>query len=59
MHTEKKTCDITPMYISHVHHVYVDIYMHEVILSLENFGKKLRKVHFCISIMVRKSRKDS
>ena len=34
---------------------------HIVILSLENFGKTLRKVHFCITtfcIMVRKSMKD-
>ena len=27
-------------------------------LSLENFGKTLRKVHFCITIMARKSIKD-
>ena len=26
---------------------------------LENFGKTLRKVHFCIAIMAHKSRKDS
>ena len=28
-------------------------------MSLENFGKTLRKVHFCITIMARKSMKDS
>ena len=28
-------------------------------LSLENFGKTLRKDHFCISIMARKSMKES
>ena len=29
------------------------------ILSLENFGKTLQKVRFCITIMARKSMKDS
>ena len=33
--------------------------LHKVILSLENFGKMLRKVHFCFTIMARKSTKDS
>ena len=33
--------------------------LHKVILLLENFGKMLRKVHFCITIMARKSMKDS
>ena len=28
--------------------------LHKVILSLENFGKTLWKVHFCITIMARK-----
>ena len=36
-----------------------DCYYCKVILSLENFGKMLRKVHFCITIMVHKSMKDS
>ena len=31
----------------------------KVILSLENFGKTHRKVHFCITIMARKSMNDS
>ena len=29
------------------------------ILSLENFGKTLRKVHFCITTMAHKSMQDS
>ena len=33
--------------------------LHKVILWLENFGKTLPKVNFCITIMVRKSMKDS
>ena len=33
--------------------------LHEVILSLENFGKTLRKVHFCITILACKSMMDS
>ena len=39
-------------------HVW-SLLFHKVILSLENFGKTLRKVHFCITIMARKSMKDS
>ena len=41
----RKTCLIFIIALSH--------------LSFENFGKTLRKVHFCISIMARKSMKDS
>ena len=33
--------------------------LHKDMLSLENFGKTLRKVHFCNTIIARKSRKDS
>ena len=36
----------------------LDRYHCIVILSLENFGKKLQKIHFCIAIMGRKSMKD-
>ena len=36
-----------------------DRYYCIVILSLENFGKTLRKVHFCITIMALKRMKDS
>ena len=36
-----------------------DRYYCIVILSLENFGKTFRKVHFCITIMAHKSMKDS
>ena len=33
--------------------------MHKVVLALENFGRMLRKVHFCITIMGHKSKKES
>ena len=33
--------------------------LHKDIMSLENFGKMLRKVHFCITLMARKSMKYS
>ena len=36
---------------------HVVVILHKVIVSLENFGKTLRKVHFCITIMARKSMK--
>ena len=36
----------------------LSLLLHKVILSLENFGKTLRKFHFCIAIMVRKIMKD-
>ena len=39
-------------------HVW-SLLLHKVILSLENFWKTLRKVHFCITKMARKSMKDS
>ena len=39
-------------------HVWL-LLLHTVILSLENFRKMLRKIHFYITIMVRKSMKDS
>ena len=48
------------MYIVSVseNHVW-SLLLHKVILSLENFGKRLQKVHFCITIMACKSMKDS
>ena len=33
--------------------------LQKVILSIENFGKTLQKFIFCITIMARKSMKDS
>ena len=39
-------------------HVW-SLLLHKVIFSLENFGKTLLKVHFCITIIARKGMKDT
>ena len=38
---------------------YVIVLLHNVIFSSKNFGKMLCKVHFCTTIMARKSMKDT
>ena len=37
----------------------LSLLLHQVILSLDSFGETLQKTHFCITIMARKSMKDS
>ena len=37
----------------------LSLLLHKIILSLENFGKTIQKVHFCNLIMAHKSMKDS
>ena len=55
---ERRGFQLTPMGLADVsvskHHVW-SLLLHKVILSI---GKILRKVHFCITIMARKSMKD-